>query len=658
MALQLDFLLPPPPKDWDSNHDVKVHKRISPVKSGSVEPVGAEFLAVLRRNRYNRSLTQDWELEAALQGANDGGDDDDLEDEPETKELLASNPDKWKDQDHYAILGISKLRWRATDDQIKRAYRKKVLKHHPDKKAAASGRTNDDAYFKCLQKAWEIMTDPKLRRQWDSCDPQFDETLPITLKKGQDFYKVFGEAFTKEARFGNDTRILTAQFGDDNSTREEVENFYDLWLSFDSWRTFERMDEEEEGLDDSREAKRWLDKKNRAARTKLKKEDNQRVAKFIEAAMKLDPRIQRIKAAEREAREAKKNAGANAKKAAEEEAKRLAEEARIEDEARLAEEKIAREAEKKEREAHKKIARKARKAIKDLFAEHGSFLKTGAKITELEDQQTKFDALLEGLELWQLEEFKERLDANVAKGVDALNMCFQEEVTLLKTRQASEAATSAAKSAANAAASASVKKTKAPWSNKEVTTLIKAVKTFPGGTISRWEKIAEYINLHGVEDPSQSNERTADECIKKSKEMQDATVADRNALQAAAAEAAQKKKAAEIKERPSDRSEVNSDLAVPTPSSAKSVKAATPAASVTGVTAGGFVLPENDTWSAAQQTQLEDGLKKFPASQFSASPAKRWEAVANEVEGRSVKEVKQRMKDLQDAVSKKSTKKK
>ena len=54
-------------------------------------------------------------------------------------------------QDHYAVLGLSKYRWRATDEQIKKAHRKKVLRHHPDKKAAA-GAVDDDNFFKCIQK--------------------------------------------------------------------------------------------------------------------------------------------------------------------------------------------------------------------------------------------------------------------------------------------------------------------------------------------------------------------------------------------------------------------------------------------------------------------------------------------------------------------------
>lgn len=29
-----------------------------------------------------------------------------------------------------------------------------------------------------------------------------------------------------------------------NSTKEEVESFYDFWYNFDSWRTFEWFDKE------------------------------------------------------------------------------------------------------------------------------------------------------------------------------------------------------------------------------------------------------------------------------------------------------------------------------------------------------------------------------------------------------------------------------
>ncbi|ORY38610.1 hypothetical protein BCR33DRAFT_741472 [Rhizoclosmatium globosum] len=377
------------------------------------------------QNRYNRTLTQDWELEAALRGSDDA-DADDWVDEPETKEFLKSiNPDNWKKQDHYAILGITRLRWKATDADIKTAT-----------VARQEGCCLWPHQRRCLlqvsPKAWEVITDPKKRREFDSCDPTFDDALPLTVKKGQNFYAVFGPAFEKEARFSKDPEIFNHKLGDDSSSREEVEAFYRQWINFDSWRTFEFMDEEEEGLDDSREAKRWLDKKNRANRSKLKKEDNQRVIKFIEAAMKLDPRLQKYKEEEKIARDLKKNA---AKYAAEKEAaekKKAEEEAAAAAAIAAAEEKAKKDVSKKEKEAQKKLARKARNAVRAIFAEHNSFLAAGAKPSDIEDQQAKFDTLLEALDLLQLEEFKGRLDAKVSGGAAALNEVLDAEIALAK----------------------------------------------------------------------------------------------------------------------------------------------------------------------------------------------------------------------------------
>lgn len=69
-----------------------------------------------------------------------------------------------------------------------------MLKHHPDKKASTTSavsnslylagvnqNTNDDAFFKCIQKAHEVLTNPEKRRQFDSVDPIFlelEEDMP------------------------------------------------------------------------------------------------------------------------------------------------------------------------------------------------------------------------------------------------------------------------------------------------------------------------------------------------------------------------------------------------------------------------------------------------------------------------------------------------
>ena len=68
---------------------------------------------------------------------------------------------EWLEKDYYAALGVSKT---ATDDDIRRAYRRLAQKYHPDNNpgdAAAEER------FKDINEANAVLGDPELRRQYD-----------------------------------------------------------------------------------------------------------------------------------------------------------------------------------------------------------------------------------------------------------------------------------------------------------------------------------------------------------------------------------------------------------------------------------------------------------------------------------------------------------
>jgi DnaJ family protein C protein 2 len=123
-----------------------------------------------------------------------------------------------------------------------------VLVHHPDKKSAATGSnaTHDDAFFKCIQKAYEILSDPIKRRQYDSVDPIPEESYNA-LKDGADlpFIEAWGPVFEREARFSVRDRKSIPTIGTMDSTKEEVEEFYGFWYGFESWRSFEYLDKEE-----------------------------------------------------------------------------------------------------------------------------------------------------------------------------------------------------------------------------------------------------------------------------------------------------------------------------------------------------------------------------------------------------------------------------
>lgn len=64
--------------------------------------------------------------------------------------------------DYYKDLGVSK---NASQMEIKQAFRKLALKHHPDKN---SGSRESGQKFKEVYKAYEVLSDPKSRKNYDS----------------------------------------------------------------------------------------------------------------------------------------------------------------------------------------------------------------------------------------------------------------------------------------------------------------------------------------------------------------------------------------------------------------------------------------------------------------------------------------------------------
>ncbi|HSX24914.1 MAG TPA: molecular chaperone DnaJ [Candidatus Andersenbacteria bacterium] len=67
--------------------------------------------------------------------------------------------------DYYDLLGVSRT---ATQDEIKKAYRKLAHKHHPDKKGG------DEERFKQINQAYEVLSDKGKRAQYDQFGQAFD----------------------------------------------------------------------------------------------------------------------------------------------------------------------------------------------------------------------------------------------------------------------------------------------------------------------------------------------------------------------------------------------------------------------------------------------------------------------------------------------------
>ncbi|KAF9102056.1 DnaJ (Hsp40), sub C, member 2 [Mortierella sp. GBA35] len=684
-----------------------------------IEPVGPMYLAHARRKLFNRTFSEDDEhlaqsaadAAAAAKLLEDAENADDCEIEPDHKDDLRRDAKDWKTQDHYRLLGLGTARWRANHSMIKKAHRTKVLVHHPDKKSAATGSnaTHDDALFKCIQKAYEILSDPIKRRQYDSVDPIPEESYN-PLKDGADlpFIEAWRPVFEREARFSVRDRKNIPSIGTMESTKEEVEEFYGFWYGFESWRTFEYLDKEEGEGAENRDDKRYIEKKNKAERAKLKKEDGARLRKLVDTAFALDPRMAAFKELEREAKEAKKKERLDLAKKAKHDAEREAALAKELEEEKESSERLKKEEEKKEKEARKKAIRKEKKNIKTLMkdANYGYTKGTRVPPSTLEIYLSELETMLDKLSLEDLERIVKGLSVAKVSNQDKQKILSVEAQKLVReglanpesltqfgtdsveraTKKTAETTSTSPTTTTTTTTSSSTNTSTKEWSVEEVQLLIKAANKFPGGVSDRWETIAAYIALH-----TGLPQRDPDDVIKKSKAVQkgshqEATVrqlqfqkktydiADAPTVRynvegevppvvagdvpvATTVDVAsgKKKKKGAVTATPAANTNASAAKPTPvaptattTPPSSGPAKTAALAAVTSPTTTAAPAGPAASLWTAAEQKLLEAGMKAYPPSW--QGEGDRWDKIAESVPGRTKKECKLRVKYLQEQV--------
>ena len=89
-------------------------------------------------------------------------------------------------RDYYEVLGVSKS---ATDEELKKAFRKLAKKYHPD--ANPDNKEEAEKKFKEVNEAYEVLSDKQIRLMYD----QFGFNGPQGFNGGQGGYYSYGSGF-------------------------------------------------------------------------------------------------------------------------------------------------------------------------------------------------------------------------------------------------------------------------------------------------------------------------------------------------------------------------------------------------------------------------------------------------------------------------------
>ena len=102
-------------------------------------------------------------------------------------------------KDPYTILGVPRT---ASEDEIKKAYRKMAHQHHPDKKGG------DETKFKEVNEAYQVLSDPKKRESYDNFGSAYNDGAFQGGQDYADFSDIFGGGGFRSGRGGGFENIF------------------------------------------------------------------------------------------------------------------------------------------------------------------------------------------------------------------------------------------------------------------------------------------------------------------------------------------------------------------------------------------------------------------------------------------------------------------
>jgi molecular chaperone DnaJ len=125
-----------------------------------------------------------------------------------------------EDKDYYKILGVSRD---ATEDQIKKSYRKVAMQYHPDRNP---GSEEAEEKFKIASEAYEVLRDSEKREIYDRYGIEGLKGTGFTGFRGfEDIFSAFGDVFEDFFGFGTTHKRRTR-------ARPGADLRYDLKISF------------------------------------------------------------------------------------------------------------------------------------------------------------------------------------------------------------------------------------------------------------------------------------------------------------------------------------------------------------------------------------------------------------------------------------------
>ena len=125
-----------------------------------------------------------------------------------------------EEKDYYRILGVSR---EASEEEIKRSYRKIAMDHHPDRNP---GNKSAEEKFKRASEAYEVLRDPEKRRIYDRYGVEGLKGTGFTGFRGfEDIFSTFGDIFEDFFGLGSTSKGRAR-------SRPGVDLRYDLKISF------------------------------------------------------------------------------------------------------------------------------------------------------------------------------------------------------------------------------------------------------------------------------------------------------------------------------------------------------------------------------------------------------------------------------------------